>query len=328
MIKKIFTAALALFIFGAFGCRPKEEKKPETGEGLSILCSFLPLWVFTVNVVGGRPGVEVDVLIPGHQGPHDYQLTPADMQKIEGANLFIANGYHLEEFLTDSLREARPDMRVLMAAETVKPIMIGDDGAAVIHLEAEEGHDEDEASGHHHDHGVGGVDPHVFASPRDAAKMVNAIALELIRLDPEGEPTYRANAEAYMKKLEALADEFKAVVSGAKSAKVVTFHNSLNYLARDCGLEVVGVIESSPGQQPSAGELAALARTIREQGAVAVLGEPQFSDALARVLAEESGARLSSLDPGATGDMTPEAYEKTMKANLATLRKILPPESP
>jgi ABC-type Zn uptake system ZnuABC Zn-binding protein ZnuA len=272
-----------------------------------VVCSFLPMWVFTKNVVGDRKGVEVDVLIPGHQGPHDYALTPGDLKKINRADLLVANGLYLEEFLTDAAKQARPGLKIVEAAQAVAPIHLGD---------------EHEADGEHR-HGHGDINPHAFASPRDAAKMAQRIAEALAGVDPEGAGTYKKNAEQYAARLEALADEFRAAVRAAENKKVVTFHNAFDYLARDSGLQIVGVIETTPGQAPSAGELAGLVKTIREAGAAAIFSEPQFSPRVARVLSEETGVLVYSLDPAATGELDPGIYEQVMRKNLDTLKKAL-----
>ena len=94
-------------------CRARERtggkesgQVPGGPQPLRVLCSFLPIWAFTENVVGDRPGIQVSVLIPGSQGPHDYQLSPADMMKINQADLFIVNGYYLEEFLTSAAEKS------------------------------------------------------------------------------------------------------------------------------------------------------------------------------------------------------------------------------
>lgn len=309
-------------------CKPRpegESGQPGTtaagGKSLRVLCSFLPIWAFTRNVVGERPGIEVDVLIPGSQGPHDYQLTPADMRKINDADLFIVNGFRLEEFLSDAAKKARPGLKIVEAAEKVEPIIVA--GKFAPYPQVGPTPDPTASAEKPHAPEYEGLNPHPFASPRDAAVMVRRIAEALAELDPPGAPTYRQNAEAYAAKLEKLADDFKAVVAAAPNKKIVTFHNAFDYLARDCGLEIVGVVETTPGQEPSAGELNDLVKTIKSSGAAAVFFEPQFSPRLAQVLAEETGAPLFELDPTHTGEMKPDYYEQAMRKNLETLKKAL-----
>ncbi|MFO8055978.1 MAG: metal ABC transporter substrate-binding protein [bacterium] len=310
--------ALVLSLLAA-ACSQDADKK-ETGgkdqkeaEGLQVLCSFLPLWAFTRNVVGDRQGVEVDVLIPGEQGPHDYQLTPADMKKINAADLLVANGYQLDEFITDAAREARPDLRILKAAEVAEPIYIEEAG----HIK-----NTGKEKGHGHDHHA--VNPHVFASPKHAAMMVREIGKALSKVDPAGREVYHRNAELYAVKLEKIGEKIKELVDESSNPKIVTFHNAFDYLAQASGLEIVGSIEVVPGQQPSAGELSGLAEKIRRTGAVAVFAEPQYSPRLARVLAREADVKMDYLDPAGTGEMRPGYYVEVMIKNYKTLDQVLP----
>jgi len=287
------------------GCERKGDVRPE-GPRLEVLCSFLPVWVFTKNVTKGVSGVEVDVLIPGHQGPHNYQLTPGDMEKIRRADLFIINGYGLEAFLEKVAEQSVPGLEVVKAGEAVEPLYVGEDGLWT------------------DSPGEGGeVNPHVFASPAGAARMVQRIAEALASRDPEHAQMYRSNARSYSEELRELAERLRQVVASSENPRVATFHNAFDYLARDTGLEIVGVVETAPGQKPSAAELKRLADRISSSGARAVFAEPQFSDRIARVLADETGAPLEVLDPGATGELSPDSYVEIMERNLKTLEKVL-----
>ena len=280
-----------------------------------MVCSFLPIWVFTRNVVGNRPGVVVDQLITGSQGPHDYQLSPGDMMKINQADVFIVNGLHLEEFLTQVVKQARPGLLIVEAADAVAPISVDEQGLPVVGAGP--------AAGSSAARAADNVNPHAFASPRDAARMVMRIEEALARVDPAGAADYLRNAQAYAARLNRLADDFRAVVQAAPNRQAATFHNAFAYLARDSGLTIVGVIETAPDQEPSAGDLAALADKIKATGAAAVFAETQFSPRLAQVLATETGARLGTLDTCETGEQRPDSYERAMGKNLETLREVL-----
>jgi len=303
------TAALTILILAAgfaTGCgrAQKPDRQPEVR--LRVLTSFFPIWCFTKNVIGDDVTVELDILIPPNRSPHDYQLTPGDLRAINSADLFIVNGYYLEEFLEQAVAKAKPGLKIVRAGEAVAPIYVT---AA-------------EAGGDIH---PGGVNPHTFASPMDAALMVHAIADALIAADPRGADRYRRNAEAYIRKLEALAGEFKTTVAAAPNKKIMTFHNAFDYLARATGLEIVGAIETVPGQEPSAGELSRLAARARDLHVAAIYSEPQYSPRLAETLGREAGVPVAELDPGHTGELLPGAYETIMQGDLATLRRTLLP---
>jgi ABC-type Zn uptake system ZnuABC Zn-binding protein ZnuA len=269
---------------------------------LRVLTSFLPMYLFTKNVVGDAPGVQVDMMLPASLGcPHDYALTPADMKKIAAADLFVVNGLGMEEFIGAPVRKANPKVKVI------------ESGAAVVPIRA--------AAGDAHGHGD--VNPHSWVSPRNAILQVRAIEKALAAASPGNAALFRTNADGYVKRLETLASEFDAASGRFRNRSIVTFHNVFDYLARDLGLTVVGEIESVPGQEPSAGEVRKLIAVIRQRRAAAVFGEPQYSGKLAAMIAHEAGVPVRALDPVATGPTTLTAYELAMRSNLRVLREAL-----
>jgi len=254
--------------------------------------------IFTRNVVGDTPGVTVESMLPASMGcPHDYALTPGDMRKIASADLFVVNGLGMEDFLGEPVRRANPKIRIVETARAVFPI--------------------------HGEHGHGDVNPHTWVSPRNAILQVRAIEKALSAARPPSAGAFRRNADAYVSRLSALAEEFEAAAKTFRRRNIVTFHNVFAYLARDLGLTVAGEIETAPGQEPSAGEIRNLSRTIRERKVPVVFSEPQYSPKLADALAREAGIPVRVLDPVATGSPALTAYEDAMRRNLSTLKEAL-----
>jgi ABC-type Zn uptake system ZnuABC Zn-binding protein ZnuA len=265
-------------------------------EPLRVLASFLPMEIFTRNVTGDAPGVTVASMLPASLGcPHDYALTPGDMKKIASADLFVANGLGMEDFLGEPIRRANPKIRILETARGVRPVR----------------------------RGHGEINPHTWVSPRNAILQVREIEKALSEARPGLAPAFRRNADAYVFRLTALAAEFEAAAMTFRRTNIVTFHDVFDYLARDVGLTVVGKIETVPGQEPSAGEIQRLSRTIREKEVPAVFSEPQYSPKLADTLAREAGVPVRVLDPVATGSPALTAYEDAMRRNLSTLKEAL-----
>jgi ABC-type Zn uptake system ZnuABC Zn-binding protein ZnuA len=300
-------AAAVFFIAFALAFAPSAGG----AEPLRVLTSFLPMEIFTRNVVGDTPGVTVASMLPASLGcPHDYALTPGDMKKIASADLFVANGLGMEAFLGEPVRRANPKVRIVETAGAVLPIREGhDDPAKVAH------------SGKGHDQGE--INPHTWVSPRNAILQVREIEKALSAARPVGARDFRRNADAYISRLSALAAEFETAAKTFRRRNIVTFHNVFDYLARDLGLTVVGEIETAPGQEPSAGEIRNLSRTIRERKVPAVFSEPQYSPKLAEALAREAGVPVRVLDPVATGSRALTAYEDAMRRNLSTLKEAL-----
>lgn len=158
-----------------------------------------------------------------------------------------------------------------------------------------------------------------------AAKVVRNIAAGLGKIDPAGAQLYADNARAYAARLEELANEMSAELKDVPNRKIVTQHAVLDYLAHDCSLEIVAVIEENPGQEPSAAEMLELVGDIKASGAAAIFTEPQYPAKAGQTIADEAGIPVAVLDPVASGpdDAPLDYYEKTMRANLAILSETL-----
>jgi zinc/manganese transport system substrate-binding protein len=148
-----------------------------------------------------------------------------------------------------------------------------------------EGEDEGDGDGH---------DPHWWHDPRNAEAAVGEIERRLVAADPSHRRLYMVNAERYRKRLRRLDRAIARCVAAVPPArrKLVTDHDAFGYFARRYGIEVVGaVIPSQTTQaQPSAKDLAELARTIEEERVSAIFPESSLSPKLAEAIAEQTGA--------------------------------------
>jgi ABC-type Zn uptake system ZnuABC Zn-binding protein ZnuA len=317
----VWLFGLALGLLGVVGGAAEGPK--------NILCTTFPVYQFTRAVAEGREGVTVSLMLSAGLGcPHDYVLTPQDMAKVAGADILVVNGLGLEEFLGAPIQRANRRIRIVDSCAGIPDLLefTGDEDAE--HHgghEEENDNDSDNDNGHEHEHEHVGVNPHLFASPRMAAKMVMNIAAGLAAADPAGAATYTANAKAYADRLEALSVEFVAAGKKLKNNRIVTQHGVFDYLARDMGIDIVAVVQAHAGQEPAAAEMLSIIKTIRATKAGAIFTEPQYPERIAQAIAKETGIATAMIDPVASGpdDAKPNYYESTMRQNLATLQRVL-----
>lgn len=305
---------------------------------LRILATTYPVYLLARNVVQNRPGAQVDLLIPAQTGcPHDYALTPKDMQKLAQADVLLLNGLGLDDFMQKALPNAKPGLAVVDSSAGITPVMEADgeedehqeaadghDGhghAAVSHEQEKSGHDHAHEHGHVHDHG--GVNPHAFASPVQAGIMVKNMADGLAKADPQHAATYEANAQAYGKVLANLGERLATLGNKSSNKGIALMHDALVYMARDGGLEVVAVIQENEEAQPSAARLLKVAEVLREHKPALIASEPQYSDKAVQTLSREVGIPAAQLDSLASGPANPslDHYEKTMNNNINILEK-------
>ena len=77
----------------------------------------------------------------------------------------------------------------------------------------------------------------------------------------------------------------------------------------------------NPGQEPSAGDLAALVDTVKAAGVGAVFSEAQFSPALAETLAKEAGITqvVTTLCNDALGPAPADTHLGLMRWNMSQI---------
>lgn len=343
----VILAIVAAVIFLPSGRDAKETTR------LEIVCTFLPNYVFTRNVVGDAPDVDIHLLVSADVGcPHNYVVTPADLKAVSRADLIVANGLGLESFLATLLR-TNPKARLITISDDCEILQSRTSHHHEHHTakaalsrpttDQEATHDRNEhehdkhhdgaetAPAHeaddHHDkeHAGGEPNPHVWVSPIQAIRQIRSLAHRLSEADPEYAARYQANAEAYVARIEVLHRRMRDAAARFANRRIVTFHDAFAYLAKDLGLEVVATLTLDPSRPPSAAEMADVINTIRETGAAAVFFEPAYSDTVARTISRDAGVPAFPLNPFNSLDVDPteRSYEEVMEANLDVLIKAL-----
>jgi ABC-type Zn uptake system ZnuABC Zn-binding protein ZnuA len=253
---------LAVIAILLAACAPAATSQGAAGQHLRVVATTT-VFADIVRAIGGDR-VTVDSIVPSGSGPEDYEPRPDDVRRISEADLIVSNGVGLDDFLTDIVDAA--------GSATAERLVLGD-GIPTITLDGEE-------------------NPHFWLDPSLVERhYVPAIRDTLARLMPASKGDIEASASAYAASIRELDEtsRTKLAVIPTGRRKLVTFHDAFPYFAAHYDFELVGVILQNPGQEPSAADLAALVRTVREAGVTAVFSEAQFDPKLARTLTDEAG---------------------------------------
>jgi zinc/manganese transport system substrate-binding protein len=303
-MKKIHLSALvAIATLGAaFAQSPSPEK-------LQVVTSFLPVQSHTLAIAGDL--VNVKQLLAKDTGPHDFQLTPADVKKLSDADLLIINGVGIEEWLGELIKKS--GNKNLVVVDTSKGIKLVESPE-----EIEIGHDHSHS--HAHAHGDG-ANPHIWLDPVIAIKQAANIVAALQKADPANASAYAQNGKVYEAKLSALDSDYRSTLAPLPNKNLVTFHDAFPYLAARYKLNYVGAISEFPEKDPTPKQLAALVDKIRSLKVGVLFAENGYAPGLLKKIAGETGAKVSELDTLEVGQGTPTAYLDRMGANLESLRK-------
>ncbi|CAN5428573.1 metal ABC transporter substrate-binding protein [soil metagenome] len=282
---------------------------PPSAEVISVVATTTVLADLVANVGGDR--VEISSLVPPGGEVHTFDPTPSDAARIAQADLIAMNGLGLDEWLGDLASEA--------GAGNVPVVELAEDLDGVDYREAEDDHEgeAEEHEGEEEEHGP--ADPHLWLNVSYAHMYVDRIAETLSEVDPHGATTYHANAATYRDQLDALESEIQAQFDTVpeENRRIVSFHEAFGYFAEAYGLEIVGTVVEAPGQDPSAGDVAALIEAIRDEDVRAIFSEVQFSDDLVQTIAAETEAEVvSDLYNDSLGDPPVDSYEGLMRWNV------------
>ena len=283
---------LVMFVVIAAGCGPTVGG---AADGRVKVITTTTIFADMVRQIGGDR-VSVESLVPKGGEVHTFDPTPGDIRRITEADIAFRNGLGLDDWLAALIEDAG----------TRAPLVaLGADLAGVTLIAGG-------ASG-------AAVNPHLWMNVAYGSLYAGRIAAELTKVDPQGAAMYRDGLAAYQARLADL-DAYARTQLGAipeANRTVVSFHDAFPYFAAAYGLTVDGTIVDAPGQDPSAGAIAALVQAIREHGVKAIFAEAQFNPDLAQTIANETGATIvSSLYTDTVGDPPQDTYESMMRWNV------------
>jgi zinc/manganese transport system substrate-binding protein len=232
-------------------------------EKIQIVASFSILGDFAKNVGGDR--VNVTTLVGANSDVHVYTPAPADAKKIADAKLVIINGLGLEGWLPRLVQSSGSKAAIIVATSGIAPRKLGSD-----------------------------ADPHAWQSVVNAKIYVANIRDALIAADQAAAPSYRANADAYLAKLDALDREVRDAVAQIPQArrKVISTHDAFGYFAAAYGIAFIAPQGVSTESEPSARDIAAIITQIRTGKIPAVFLENISDPRLMRRISAETGARI------------------------------------
>jgi zinc/manganese transport system substrate-binding protein len=208
-----------------------------------------------------------------------YQPTLADSHTVAGARLV---------FLNDLNDEFEPWLEPLLKQTGFAGTkVVASRGAKTITAEEE--------------HPISGkeaapvIDQHAWMDPKNGIVYVRNIAQALARVDPGNSADYKARATAYIKELQALDAWLRNEMATVPQSKrrVIASHDSLQYLARACGITLISINGWTNKSEPSAAELARLAQQIEAEHVHALFLDSITDPRAMERISKETGATIS-----------------------------------
>jgi ABC-type Zn uptake system ZnuABC Zn-binding protein ZnuA len=302
----MFGVCLVIAALLGAACGDDRAAGPTADRGrLNVVTTVAPVTSIAANIGGDL--VDIAGLVPEGTDSHTFEPTPSVAQSLSQADVLFINGLGLEEPIRELAETNLPDHAELVSLgeQTITP-----DEYVYDFSFPEEG---------------GNPNPHLWTSPPMAKRYGEIIKDTLSDVDPGNASTYAANYEAFAAKVDELDEAmFEATETiPVEQRKLLTYHDSWPYFAEHYGWEVIGAIQPSHFGEPSASEVAALARQIEEEGVPVIFGSDVFPSPVLEQLGRQTGVRyVDQLEdddlPTAPGD-DEHSWFGLMQKNFVTM---------
>lgn len=298
----------------------KTNPNAKKDSDITIVTSFYPMYIATLNLVDGVDDVRLENLSEPQTGClHDFQLTPEDMKLLSTADIFVINGGGIENFMSD-VAEAYPKLSVIEACEGLELLADDEVDEHEDEHEHEDDHEDehDHESEHTHEHGGEG-NAHAWMSVSYYRKQIATIATQLEQLDPSNASQYEKNLAIYDAKLKELESEQTQL--SAVGENVILFHEAYAYVAKDYGLNEVFLMDLDEERQVSAGEVAQVVAHVKEDNVRFILAEELYGKSMGDTVAKETDVKVVYIDPLNRGEYDKDSYISGMMKNIDILKE-------
>jgi zinc/manganese transport system substrate-binding protein len=243
---------------------------------IPVVATFSVIGDMLANVGGDH--LDIKTIVAAGGDCELYQPTAADVATVAAARAVFLNDLNeeFEPWLEPLLKQARFKGAKIVVSRGVRT------------LTAEE------------EHPISGrqlpaaIDQHAWLDPRNGIVYVRNIAEALSRLDPASAADYQTHGAAYAKELQAVDEWARKEIAAIPAAKrrALASHDSLQYIATAYGITLLAVNGWTNKSEPSATELARLARQIRTERVKALFLDSITDPRTMQRVAAETGAAI------------------------------------
>ena len=318
-IKKIMLIVLAVIILAGvvFAISKTGNKNKKDLNKIQVVSSNFASYDFLRAIIGDNENVKLSFLIGPGKDEHSYDPTAGDLITIQNADLFVYVGGEMEQWadkVLDSLDTN--NTKIICIADFVDTIEEQEiDGAESEEEEAEEG----------------AFDEHIWTSPANAIKMVNALETEMEKIDKTNATKYEENAEKYIAKIEEVDSQIREIVDNKVRDRLVFGDKMpMQYFINYYNLKVSAAFSGcSTETEPSASTIAYLVNKVKEDKIPVVLYIELNNGKVAKTIADEVGGdckamQIQTLHNVSLDDFNNgETWVSLMTRNLSVLKDCL-----
>ena len=257
----------ALLASGAAACGGSAAGGTDSGR-LQVVTTVAPITNIVQNVAGDL--VDVTGLVPEGVNSHEFEPRPSDARVLEEADVVYVNGLHLET-PTQQLAEKQDAEVVELGNQIVSP--------------------DEYVYDFSFPKGGGDPNPHLWTNPLFGKRYAELIRDDLSKRDPAHAADYARNTTAFIAKVGALDRALRVASATVPTRKLLTYHDSFPYFAREYGWSVIGAIQPADFAEPSPREVARLIAQVRAEQVPAIFGSEVFPSAVLERIGRDARVR-------------------------------------
>ncbi|MBS0881329.1 metal ABC transporter substrate-binding protein [Pantoea sp. JGM49] len=237
---------------------------------LKVVTTFTVIADMAKNVAGDAAEV-TSITKPGAE-IHEYQPTPGDIRRAQGADLILVNGFNLELWFSRFYQRLKSVPEVTVT-EGIEPLGI--------------------TEGPYN----GKPNPHAWMSPDNALIYVDNIRNALQRYDPANAAVYQANADRYKTQIQQTLAPMRAEIEKLPENQrwLVTSEGAFSYLARDLGLKELYLWPINADQQGTPQQVRKVIDAVRANHIPTIFSESTISAKPAQQVAREAGIHFGGV---------------------------------
>lgn len=285
----------------------------KAAQEINMVVSIAPIHALAAGIMEGVGAPKL--LVPGGASPHTYSLKPSEARALSEARIVVRVSDQLESFLHRPLENLTGKAEIITLTR-IKGMIVYETREGGLWDNQEK---TNEAARPHQGH-----DPHIWLDPRNANRIVSALAKTLRKIYPEHAQAFTANTEKLITRLDKLDRELLDITRSLRGKPYILFHDSTRYFGTRYELNADGAITISPDRPPGARRLSDIRKHIKTNNIRCIFTEPQFQPKLVQTLISGTGAQTASLDPIGVGlQPGPDLYFRLMRNLAASMAACL-----
>ncbi|MGM0437813.1 MAG: metal ABC transporter solute-binding protein, Zn/Mn family [Bacillota bacterium] len=237
---------------------------------IKIVAGITPLKTFVDKIAGEK--VETLVMIPPGYSPANYAPSPSELEKLSDAEYYFTFQMPAEKSnILSKLNNFNKDLELIkidkITSEKYEPRKFSD----------------------------GGIDPHIWMSPKRVKYIIEIITDKLIDLDPKNKDYYQKRSKKYLTKLDEMDKYINEKLYDLKGKSILIYHPVLGYFTEEYGLELKAIEKN--GKEATPKRLQELIDFAKNENIKTIFHQSTIDSKQTEVIASEIDGKTVEINP-------------------------------